>query len=212
MAVESSPGGQPGTYLWMQTIGDLVGLLRQRNVALWATNTDGQSWRLRRMQNDGTLMVFNIANNPFGPRMRSKTWRHRPFALHPGQTDTVTTRHRSRGRNCVASCRVLPRCSGRAIERRSSTSALTARMSLSSCGSGSCPKFLGFLRVNRFPGAHGGEDAVCIERIAGRARPQSLPLLPPALGWFVVNSLARLTDREFWWTCQELGRQAAISA
>jgi hypothetical protein len=66
---------------------------------------------------------------------------------------------------------------------------------------GWCPKFVG---LSNFPGGVGAEVGI-YRRIPGRARPTSIPFLPPALESLILNSMTTLTDDELWWPFPELG-------
>lgn len=41
-------------------------------------------------------------------------------------------------------------------------------------------------------------------KMPGRARPKSIPFLPPVAATFILANMARLTDNDLWWAFPEL--------
>jgi len=72
---------------------------------------------------------------------------------------------------------------------------------------GTCQKFAG---LQEFPGGIGAEVGV-YHRIPGRARPTSLPFLPPAFAQFILDSIANLADDQLWWAFPELSPKIAFT-
>lgn len=69
---------------------------------------------------------------------------------------------------------------------------------------GWCPKFLGFLGIQAFPGGIGAEVGI-YRRIPGKLRPTTLPFLAGPLGTLVLDALGSLADEDLWWPFPELG-------
>src|SRR2546426_2571055 len=72
---------------------------------------------------------------------------------------------------------------------------------------GYCEKFLG---LERFPGGIGAEVGI-YRREPGRARPTSLPFLPPKLAAFFLKPIGSLTDNDLWWAYPELNTQLSFT-
>jgi hypothetical protein len=72
---------------------------------------------------------------------------------------------------------------------------------------GYCEKFLG---LERFPGGIGAEVGI-YRREPGRARPRSLPFLPPQLAAFFLKPIGSLTDNDLWWAYPELNTRLSFT-
>lgn len=73
---------------------------------------------------------------------------------------------------------------------------------------GWCERFLGGLAG--FPGGVGAEVGV-YHRIPGKARPKSLPFLPPRLESFVLGAIAGVADNDLWWPFPSLNATVAFT-
>jgi hypothetical protein len=71
---------------------------------------------------------------------------------------------------------------------------------------GTCQKFLG---MNQFPGGIGAEVGV-YHRVPGRARPATLPFLPPPLADVFLKPITNIPDNQLWWAYPELNTQVSF--
>jgi hypothetical protein len=185
--------GQPGAFLVMQTDGNLVAYSAQ-GIPLWATGTNPSPGAYVVMQDDGNLVVYNSANNPIWASnsamdLTMPTIRYVGAGGYWFNETSESWKEMCRAFPCFAALQ-WPGYASTVIEDRINGQDVVIQL-----WKGWCPKFLGLAGVQIFPGGIGGEVGV-YRRMPGRARPTSLPGLPPALAAKVLVEIANLTDDE----------------
>jgi hypothetical protein len=193
--------GQPVTHAVMQGDGNFVAYTAD-GVPKWATGTDGNPGAWVVAQDDGNVVVYDSAGNPLWASDTVLNW------------DTPTIGHTDdRGYSYVEVSELWKElCSGlpcfAALQWPGYSThvfddVIAGQPVVIQLWKGWCQKFLG---LPFMPGGFGAEVGV-YRRIPGKARPTSLPFLPPALEAIIINAMASLTDNELWWPAPELNAQ-----
>lgn len=192
------------TSLVMQGDGNCVAFSSQGDV-LWSSDTQGHPGANLVMQNDGNLVVYDNANRLLWASNTVQDLQS-PTIRYLGQDDYSFNETSESWKEL---CRQLP-CFA-ALKWPGYTSdfvedVIDGQPVVIQLWKGWCPKFLGFIGVQAFPGGVGAEVGV-YRRIPGKVRPTSLPFLPKPLEDIVLNGLNTLTDNDLWWPFPEIGTE-----
>lgn len=197
----SNTNGNPVDHTVMQSDGDLVAYSPQGG-RYWNTGTGGHPGARVVIQDDGNLVVYDSTNNPLwaSNTVQDLSW---PTAQY---TDGMGYEYVETAEWWKQTCTAFPCFAGLQWPDYATTVVednICGHPVVIQLWKGWCEKFLG---LQRFPGGVGAEVGV-YRRIPGRARPTSLPFLPPALASLILNAISNLADNDLWWAYPELGAQ-----
>jgi hypothetical protein len=194
----SNTAGQPVSRVVMQGDGNLVAYSPQ-DVPFWATGTDGNPGASMVLQDDGNLVVYGSGGNPLWASDTVQDFNSPTI----GVVDANGYSYVETSERWKALCSGLPCFAALQWPGYASTvldDEIDGQPVVIQLWKGWCQKFLG---LQFFPGGIGAEVGV-YRRIPGKARPTSLPFLPPAFEAFVLSHLAALADNELWWPAPDL--------
>jgi hypothetical protein len=209
--VQTGPGlpiwksvSQPhvGAYATMQPDGNFV-IRWPQGAAYWSTQTQGHPGAFVVMQDDGNLVVYDTANRALWASQSAQDM-HAPTIRYKGEGGfTYNETSESWKQLCTMfPCFMALQWPGYAttiVEDVIDGQAVVIQL-----WKGLCPKFLGMLGVQYFPGGVGAEVGI-YRRIPGKLAPTALPGLPDPLAQKILSGLRNLADTEFWWPFPELG-------
>lgn len=204
-----SPGlSQPGGRAEMQGDGNFV-LYNTLGQPYFDTGSWGHPGCFIVMQDDGNLVVYDPANNPLWasnttPDLLSPTIRYTEAPGYAFNETSESWKQMCASLPCFLALQWPGYASGIVEDN------INGQDVVIQWWKGWCPKFLGFLGVNQFPGGVGAEVGV-YRRIPGKLRPTALPFLPKPIELMVLNALGNLADNELWWPAPELNAEIEFS-
>ncbi len=197
----SNTMGQPVAFLAMQGDGNLVAYTAG-GAPVWASGTAGNAGAWAILQDDGNFVIYGAAGNAL--------WATSTYV----DFNTATIQYSDgRGYGFIETseqwkvlCSNLPCFTALQWPGYSTLvvdDTINGEPVVIQLWKGLCPNFLG---LSQFPGGFGAEVGV-YRRMPGRARPTSLPFLPPNVAASILSSIASLTDNELWWPAPDLNAQ-----
>lgn len=199
-----APPAGPGCRMVMQADGNFVGY-NAAGAAYWDTATHGNPGAWVVVQDDGNLVVYAADNRAL---WASNTVQDMA-TLVVRTSDARGYSYNQTSESLKAFAEALP-CSMALQWPGYATGIIEDRINgepvVIQWWKGWCQNFLGFLPASPLPGGVGGEVGI-YRRIPGKARPTSLPFLPPLLEAEILGRIARMTDNELWWPAPDLGAE-----
>jgi hypothetical protein len=201
----SNTNDRPVNRAVMQDDGNLV-LYGPNGTPYWDTKTGGHPGAEMVLQDDGNLVVYDVAGQPLWASGTVQDWSS-PTVRYGDNRNYLFDETSESWKQL---CSNLP-CF-MALQWPDYTTAkfevtLKGQSAVIQVWKGWCQKFLG---LQNFPGGVGGEVGV-YKRIAGRARPSSLPGLPQALATQILTTVRTLDDDQIWWPAPELADSVGFS-
>ena len=195
----------PVDHVIMQGDGNLVAYSTE-GMAYWATATQGHPKAWAYLQDDGNFVVYGSGNNALWASNTLQDFNSPTFHYTDAsgyQYDETSERWKQLCTDipCFAALQWL----GYATQVREGR--IDGQPVVIQLWKGDCQKFLG---LQQFPGGIGAEVGV-YHRMPGRARPTSLPFLPPPFAAFILTSIATLTDDQLWWAFPELNTRVEFA-
>jgi hypothetical protein len=201
----SNTEGLPVDHVIMQGDGNLVAY-SAHGTAYWATATDGHPGAWAFLQDDGNFVVYGSGNNALWASNTVQDFNSPTFQY----TDASGYQYNETSERWKQLCTAFPcflalQWPGYATQVREDI--IDGQPVVIQLWKGDCQKFLG---LQQFPGGIGAEVGV-YHRMPGRARPTSLPFLPPPFAAFILASIGTLTDDQLWWAFPELNTRVAFT-
>ncbi len=198
-----APASGTGATLVMQGDGNFVAY--GANGAYWATGTDGHPGAYVVMQDDGNLVVYGPNNVALWASntvqdMAALVVHTRDSRGYTYNQTSESLKEFARALPCFLAMQ-WPGYTTGIVEDRINGEPVVIQW-----WKGWCQNFLGFLPASPLPGGVGGEVGV-YRRIPGKARPASLPFLPPLVAGDLLSRIAHLTDEDLWWPAPDLGAE-----
>ena len=204
-----APGmSQTGGSAVMQADGNFVAISPQ-NTPYWSTGSAGHAGALIIMQDDGNLVVYDAANHPLWASntvqdLLSPTIRYSEGAGYNFDETSESWKKLCQSLPCFLALQWPGYATG-IIE-----DVIDGQNVVIQWWKGWCPKFLGFIGVQSFPGGIGGEVGI-YRRIPGKVRPTDFSFLPPPLAALVSSAISNLSDNDLWWPFPELNAEVEYS-
>ncbi|GAC1346741.1 MAG: hypothetical protein NVSMB27_10850 [Ktedonobacteraceae bacterium] len=197
----SNTSGKPVDHIIMQSDGNLVAYSMAGD-HYWDTGTSGHPGAWVWLQPDGNLVVSDSKNNPLWASNTVQNFSSPTFGYADAHGYTYVETSESWKQMCsnlpCFAALQWPDYATQVVEDTINGQPVVIQL-----WKGWCPKFLG---LQNFPGGIGAEVGV-YRRIPGKARPTSLPFLPPPVAAFILNTIATLSDNDLWWPFPELNAQ-----
>lgn len=195
----SNTDGTPVNHVIMQGGGNLAACSAE-DMTYWATGTGGHPGAWAVAQDDGNFVVYDNASNPLWASntvqdLSSPTIQYADTRGYQYDETAEWWKQDCTAFPCFAALQ-WPGYSTQVSEY-----VIDGQPVVIQLWKGTCQKFLG---LQAFPGGIGAEVGV-YHRVPGKARPTSLPFLPPEFAAFILAAIAPLADDDLWWAFPELG-------
>jgi frataxin-like iron-binding protein CyaY len=192
----------------MQNDGNLVATSESGQV-VWSTQTAGNPGAIARLKNDGNLVVEaedgrKLWASNSGQDLKSPTIVYSEATGYHFTETSESWKEFCEPLPCFLALRWPGYASG-IVEDTVDGHPIVIQW-----WKGLCPKFLGLVGVQSFPGGVGAEVGI-YRRFSGRQRPTSLAFLPKPLEAAAVAIMRAAPDRDLWWPYPELGARVEFT-
>lgn len=201
----SKTAGQRLARLVMRPDGNLVAL-DPAGAPCWSSATGDSPGASAVLRDDGNLAVLSAAGAPLWTSRTTQQWNIPIVTAKDGRGFGYVETSEAWKRACaVLPCFVELRWPGYATAVVEGS--VDGQPVVIQLWKGWCQKFL---ELDSFPGGVGAEVGV-YRRMPHRARPVTLPFLPPPLEKLVLDRLAGAADNDLWWPDPKLATRLSFT-